>query len=295
MNPEHPSTGWTTYLHPPSQPGAADPDEFDRFMRHERYPRAAAYDPSWVSHNLMGPNALWLLEDLAERLALQPGQAVLDLGCGSAITSIFLAREYGVRVQAADLWIEPSLNLARIREAGVADLVVPIEVEAHRLPFANGSFDAIVSVDAYHYFGTDIRYLSYLAQFARPGGRIGVVIPGNERDPDERPSDLEGPWTERHGADWFTFRSAKWWERHWRRTRAVAVDSAEMVSDGWDLWHRHHLASAAWSGQDIAEVGDEPLLHDEAGRSLGFVRLIAVVTGERPLTFGPGRYQTRLA
>jgi cyclopropane fatty-acyl-phospholipid synthase-like methyltransferase len=55
----------------------------------------------------MGPNALWLMEHLAERLDLQPGQRVLDLGCGTAITSIFLAREYDVRVHAADLWIEP--------------------------------------------------------------------------------------------------------------------------------------------------------------------------------------------
>src|ERR671938_190581 len=115
----HPSTSWTTYLRPPNPPAAIRPDDFERLMRHERFPRSSAYDPVWVRHNLMGPNALWLMEHLAERLDLQPGDRVLDLGCGSAITSIFLAREYAARVHAADLWIEPTMNLARVREAGV--------------------------------------------------------------------------------------------------------------------------------------------------------------------------------
>lgn len=200
-----------------------------------------------------------------------------------------------MRVHAADLWIEPSANLARIREAGVADLVVPVEAEAHTLPFAHGFFDAVVSVDAYHYFGTDVRYLSYLAQFVRPCGLIGAVVPGNSVDPDERPGDVAGPWPERHGADWFTFRSAQWWERHWRRTRGVVVLQSEMINGGWELWHRHHLARAAWSGQPVEEVDDERLLNDDAGRGLGFVCVVASVTGERPLMLGPGRYETRLA
>ena len=59
---------------------------------------------------------------------------VLDLGCGAAISSIFLARELGVQVWAADLWIDPTQNRRRIEEAGVGDRVFPIEAEAHTLP-----------------------------------------------------------------------------------------------------------------------------------------------------------------
>lgn len=278
MNTQHPSNRWTTYLGSPERPEPADRSEFNRLMRHDRYPRSSAYDPTWVSLNLMGPNSLWLMEALAERLDLHEGDEILDLGCGSAITSIFLAREYGVRVTAADLWIQPTPNLARIREAGVAHLVVPLGVEARKLPFAHGFFDAVVSVDAYHYFGTEIRYLSYLKEFVRPGGLIGIVVPGNETDPDDRPDDVEGPWPDRHGADWFTFRSAQWWERHWLRTPGVSLVSSGMLEQGWELWHRHHLAAAAWSGQPISEVGDEQLLNHEAGRSLGFVHMTASVT-----------------
>lgn len=60
---------------------------------------------------------------------------------------------------ATDLWIDASENYRRIGAAGVEDRVFPIGAEAHALPFAAGFFDAMVSIDAYHYFGTDDLYL----------------------------------------------------------------------------------------------------------------------------------------
>ena len=271
----------------------ADPAAFAEEMRHPDFPRASAYDPTWVYCNLMGPNSLWLTDWLTQALPLQPGMRVLDLGCGTAITSIFLARELGVEVWAADLWIEPTLNTGRIEEAGVADRVFPIEAEAHSLPFAHAFFDAIVSVDSFHYYGTDVRYLSYLAQFLRPGGAIGIVVPGSAVDPDERPDEFidRAPL----GADYCTFRSAQWWARHWRRTSGITVASAELLADGHELWHRHHRAGAAFEGTALAETGDEALLNSEHGQDLGFVRAIAQRSDEPTLMFGPGRFTTRIA
>jgi cyclopropane fatty-acyl-phospholipid synthase-like methyltransferase len=75
-------------------------------LQHPRYPRSNNYDPQWVIDNQMGPNALWLIEALTEAMQITPGMRVLDLGCGTALTSIFLAREFGAQVWATDLWIE---------------------------------------------------------------------------------------------------------------------------------------------------------------------------------------------
>jgi cyclopropane fatty-acyl-phospholipid synthase-like methyltransferase len=55
---------------------------------HPRYPRSNNYDADWVFANQMGPNALWLMEALVEKLHIEPGMRVLDLGCGKAMTSI---------------------------------------------------------------------------------------------------------------------------------------------------------------------------------------------------------------
>jgi len=158
---------------PPDQPA----DDIADQLRLPQFPRAAGYDAGWMLDNVMGPNALWLAESLSEVLPLSPGMRVLDLGCGKALTSIFLVKEFGVRVWAGELWVHPSENWKRINEAGVEADVVPMKVEAHTLPFAAEFFDAIVSIDAYHYFGTDDLYLSYLAHFLAPGGRLGVVSP----------------------------------------------------------------------------------------------------------------------
>ena len=124
----------------------------------ERFQRTNKYDNNWVNDNQMGPNPLLLLEELTNRMKLEKSMRILDMGCGKAITSIFLAREYDLHVWATDLWIKATDNWKRIQEAGVGDKVFPIRAEAHSLPYADEVFDAMVSIDAYHYFGTDDIY-----------------------------------------------------------------------------------------------------------------------------------------
>jgi cyclopropane fatty-acyl-phospholipid synthase-like methyltransferase len=121
----------------------------------DEFPRSASYDPVWMLENLMGPNAVWLAEALSQVMNLERGTRVLDMGCGRAISSIFLAKEFDLQVWATDLWIAASENWGRICAAGLQNRVFPIHAEAHALPFADGFFDSLLSLDAYHYFGTD--------------------------------------------------------------------------------------------------------------------------------------------
>ncbi|WP_432041772.1 SAM-dependent methyltransferase [Streptomyces cadmiisoli] len=146
-------------------------------VRPDRYPRSSRYDPAWLLDLDMGPNPLWLLEDLAQDLDLRPGMRILDLGSGKGATSVFLAREFGARVVAADLWTAPEGAAAVFADAGVSHDVEAVRAEAHALPFEEESFDAIVSVDAFEYFGTADSYLPYLVRFLRPGGQLGMATP----------------------------------------------------------------------------------------------------------------------
>ncbi len=54
--------------------------------------------------------------------------------------------------------------------------------------FAADFFDAIVSFDAYQYFGTAGLHLGYLVDFLKPGGKIGVVMPTTTRGDRLRPA-----------------------------------------------------------------------------------------------------------
>ena len=145
-------------------------------VRRPEFPRSNKYDPEWVIENRMGLNALWLTEWLCESMQMKPGMRVLDLGCGKALSSIFLAKEFGVQVWATDLWIEATENLQRIEESGLAESVFPIQADARELPFAYGFFDAILAVDSYIYFGTDDLYLDYIQKFLKHSGQIGIVV-----------------------------------------------------------------------------------------------------------------------
>ncbi|GGX21301.1 SAM-dependent methyltransferase [Streptomyces malachitofuscus] len=243
-----------------------------------RYPRSSAYDARWTVENAMGPHALWLLEWLAPALGLdtlRPGARVLDLGCGRAMTSIFLAREYDVQVTAADLWIKPDDNARRIAEAGVADRVQPVLAEAHDLPFGEETFDAIVSIDAYHYFGTDDLYLPTLTRLLKPGGRIGVVVPAvpEELQGDEPPEHLKPFWDP---AFW-SFHSPAWWRRHWTRSAAVEVETADWLQDGWKEWLLWCDVVAEESAEEFhvrMSRENADLLHADRGRTLGFARVV---------------------
>ena len=238
-------------------------------IEHSRYPRSQEYDGRWVLDNLMGPNVLWLAEALSQAMALRPGMRLLDLGCGKAVSSIFFAREFGLQVYATDLWIGASENWARVRQAGVETQVTPIHAEAHALPFAYEFFDAIVSLDAYHYFGTDDLYLATLARFLKPGGQLGIVVPGLAGEFDRLPPRLAPYW---EPAYW-TFHSPAWWGRHFERSGAVIVDSADMLPEGWKDWLR-------WLDlcrEHDARVNPEELtmLRADGGQHLGFVRVVA--------------------
>jgi SAM-dependent methyltransferase len=293
MQANHPSSAWDVSPWPRTP---RDPEALAKAMNNPAWPRSSAYDPVWTFSNSMGPVPIWLAEDLAPRLGLAPGMRVLDLGCGRAATSIFLAREYGVEVVAADLWIDAEGNVARIAEAGLPDLVTAVHAEARNLPFEHAIFDAVISIDAWHYFGTDMRYLSYLAQFVKPGGRVGAAMPANRIDPDDQ--DANAPVSsgcEALGADWYTFRSPDWWARHWARTPGICVDEAAMVETGRDDWLRSLDAWEAMIGQPVAEQENGKQLLAPEGQTLGLCRIVATKLGLSKPHLGYGAYEHRIA
>lgn len=234
------------------------------------FPRSAGYQPEWMLENLMGPNAVWLAEALSQVLPLEPGMRVLDMGCGRAISSIFLAREFGCQVWATDLWIKPTDNWGRIREAGLEDRIFPIYAEAHALPFAEDFFDVAISLDAYHYFGTDDLYLGYYSRYVRPGGLLGLVVPGIAREFDEGVPEHLRPYWE---PEFWSFHSPAWWQRLWARTGPVAVTHADMVPNGWQHWLTWLEVAGAHGYRSSAEEAE--MVRLDAGRNLGFSRLVA--------------------
>ena len=247
-------------------------EQLATMLRVEQFPLSSKYDPEWVLENEMGPNVLWMTETLCEKMKLEPGMRVLDMGCGRAMSSIFLAKEFGVQVWATDLWISATDNWERIREAGVEDRVFPIHAEARSLPYADGFFDAIVSLDSYHYYGTDVHYLEFhMLKLLKRGGHIGIVSPAS-------PKEIPHPLPAHLGQElWHWVNSVDWWRHHWERCPELDVEVAEPLSGGWELWvHWHEFLEASGRANRPEESGEEySQIRADGGRYLGFVRMVA--------------------
>jgi SAM-dependent methyltransferase len=246
-------------------------------LKNDSFPRSAKYDPEWVLKGWMGPNVLWLTEFLCEKMELKPGMRVLDMGCGKALSSVFLAKEYGVQVWANDLWVSASENWQRIKEVGMENQVYPIHAEAHALPYADGFFDAIVSLDSYQYYGTDDLYLNYFQKFVRPGGQIGIVAAGLAREIKGKvPEHLTRPrkdgsvlWVD----ECWCFHTADWWRNHWGHNSTVEVEVADVMPDGWKHWLQYEQACD--EAGTLKFPSEAESLKVDAGRYLALIRMVA--------------------
>ncbi len=195
-------------------------------------------DEALIMENMMGPNAVRILEEMTRSVEIDEGMRILDLGCGKGLTSMFLAKKFGATVYATDLWISATENYERFKEQGMEDKIIPIHAEAHELPYADEFFDIIISVDSYHYFGFEDGYLDeHLAPLLKKGGRILVGVPGlKEEFTGEVPEELE-PFYQHD----YHFHTCQWWTELWKASKLVeGISSRELDchQQAWDEWLR---------------------------------------------------------
>jgi cyclopropane fatty-acyl-phospholipid synthase-like methyltransferase len=228
-----------------------------------RYPLSAKYDLDWIIENQMGSHCLWLMEALYAAMDITPGMRILDLGCGKAISSIFLAKEFDLQVWAVDLWVPPTENWPRIQAAGVDARVYPIRAKAHELPFAEAFFDAIVGINCLQFFGTDDYYLpNHLVKLVQPGGQIGMVVPGLLKEFEGAiPEHLQSYWE----PDFYSWHSADWWRSHWLHSGLVDVERCDHFDNGEGY--------AIFQRFEEALHGPRMITLDQ-GRNLTFVRTV---------------------
>jgi demethylmenaquinone methyltransferase / 2-methoxy-6-polyprenyl-1,4-benzoquinol methylase len=107
----------------------------------------------------------------------QPGQQILDVATGTGMVARALAGR-GAQVTALDQ-SEAMLAVARAKPHRAITFVTG---QAERLPFDDGSFDALTFTYLLRYVDDPAATMRELARVVRPGGRIGMVefgVPAN--------------------------------------------------------------------------------------------------------------------
>ena len=232
------------------------------------YVRSKKYETPELMAKIMGPNPIKLEEELLSDNNIPAGSVVCDLGSGQGLTSVFMAKEYGFTVYAADLWSDPAENSVFFEKMGInSGEVIPVKADAENLPFEKSFFDAVVSIDSYNYFGRDPKYLDEkLLPFVKNGGLIYIAIPGMKKDCHENlPKELLLSWTPEqleymHDAD------------YWRKTvsrsvgaEVISVNEMESNDEVWADWLKQENEYA---------IGDRKAMEAGGGKYLNFISII---------------------
>jgi SAM-dependent methyltransferase len=112
-------------------------------------------------------------ESLAEAMDLPPGAKVLDVAAGNGNATLAFARRW-CEVTSTD-YVETLLSrgLARAEAEGLK--IAWRMADAERLPFADGSFDAVVSTFGVMFAPDQATAAAEMLRVCRPGGRIGMA------------------------------------------------------------------------------------------------------------------------
>lgn len=233
-----------------------------------KYPLSKKYDTPELMAKIMGPNPLKLEEELLTDHKIPSGATVCDLGSGQGLTSVFLAKEYGFKVYAADLWSDPEENREFFAQMGLTDeQIIPVKADAQNLPFDKDFFDAVLSTDSYNYFGRDPEFLDEkLLPFVKAGGYIYITVPGMKKDcHDALPPELLLSWTPEqldylHDAEYWTDIVS-----HCKGAEVIKVSEMESNDEVWADWLKQENEYA---------IGDRKSMEAGGGKYLNFIRIV---------------------
>ena len=113
---------------------------------------------------------------LARAAGLEPGQRVLDAGCGVCGPAIDIAREIaGVRIVGITLVRrQATAAAALIAQAGLSDRLHVVHGDYHAPPFADASFDAVLFLESIGYAAGFVPLFDSVRRLLRPGGSLYV-------------------------------------------------------------------------------------------------------------------------
>lgn len=233
-----------------------------------KYELSKKYCTENLMKKIMGPNPIKLEEELMQGHKIKKGAVVCDLGSGQGLTSVFLAKEYGFKVYASDLWSDPDENQKFFAEMGLTkNEIIAVKADAENLDFDKNFFDAVVSTDSYNYFGRNEKYLDEkLLPYVKNGGYIYISIPGMKKDcHDNLPKELLLSWTPEQLE---YMHDVAYWKNIVSQCKGADVIEVSEMESNDEVW-------ADWLNQENEyAVGDRKSMEAGGGKYLNFIKIV---------------------
>jgi ubiquinone/menaquinone biosynthesis C-methylase UbiE len=130
---------------------------------------------AWSTGNyaVVGTTLQIVGENLCEAMDLRPGSRVLDVAAGNGNATLAAARRW-CEVTSTD-YVPSLLKQGEARAQAEGHAIQFQEADAEKLPFADASFDAVLSTFGVMFTPNQEQAAAELARACRPGGRIGLA------------------------------------------------------------------------------------------------------------------------
>ena len=141
-----------------------------------------AWGTSAGSYDRAAPTFEPFAEWLAELCSLREDMAVLDVGCGTGISSLVAARHVGSRGRVTGIDVsERMVEVARNKAVAMSWPNVQFLVRrAEQTGLPDESFDAAISNFSLHLFDDQPAAVREMTRVVRPGGRVGWTVPASD-------------------------------------------------------------------------------------------------------------------
>lgn len=147
-------------------------------------------------------------------------------------------------------------------------MIVPMQLDALQLPFAEGFFDAVISIDSYHYFGNNDTYFGkVLKPILKKNAIVGIAFPGMKYEVHHHiPAEMKPLWDAEalemwHSIDWWTPK----FEQYLNEFQIAEMDCFDSA---WHDW---------LSCNNPYAVEDRLMIETDNGRFMNLIKLTGKV------------------
>jgi ubiquinone/menaquinone biosynthesis C-methylase UbiE len=164
-------------------------------LAHERKDACAATyaHPAvrWLLGGELHPGGEATTRRALELIGVGPGDRLLDVACGTGVSALLAAREFGCVVAGVDYAADAVRDAQQAADAvGVCERVGFVAGDAEALPFAESEFDAVLCECSLCTFPDQVRAIAEIRRVLRPGGRL--ALSDVTAEPDRLPAALDG-------------------------------------------------------------------------------------------------------